>query len=200
MTIGASKPVRIWTICSEETYHALLQQGELVAELGRIDPDYAAAYCWLTEQLNTRLGTSVVTPWWGWHSWGGKRCGRPDLRSTAHMPRGAKSTLLELKLAASEVLLSQFEMWIRALNDDRVPESEADDSVYCVEERRIVYPQFPQGREPTNEERRASWERMFDLDFGCDQWWGPREERWIQACYPLLRLADVVSVQRFVAR
>jgi hypothetical protein len=124
MTIGPSDSVRIWTICSEETYRALLQQGELAAERGRIDPDYAEAYRWLTEQLNTRFGTAVVTPWWGWHSWGGKRCGRPDLRSTAHMPRGAKATLLELKLAASEVLLSDFQMWHCVLADQLI-ESEA---------------------------------------------------------------------------
>jgi hypothetical protein len=201
MATSATDSVRIRTICGEETYGELERRGELVADPRRVDPDYATVYRWMTDRLNARLGTAVSTPWWGWHSWGGKRCGRPDLRSSGLTTRGERSTLIELNLAASHVLLSQFEMWVAgALKDQLLEECEADARFYCFKERRVIYPQFPGGRAPTSDEKGASWERIFDLDFGGDEWWGPREGRWIQACYPVLRLADVVSVKRFVAR
>lgn len=194
--MSINKKVRLWTICGQGTFQQLKRHGELLADARRVDADYASAYRWMTVQVNKKVGASVTTPWWGWHSWG-KRHGRPDLRYADHMPRGTKSVRLELMIDSNEVVLSQFEMWIWVLDGGFVPERQAEDSRYSVREKRLIY---PQGRKPTARERRSSWQRIFDLRCGSVHYWGRHSERWIQACYPVLRISDVVSTKLFVAR
>lgn len=191
-----SEKTRIWTICGQDTFQELQGHGELLADPSRVVAEFSSAYRWMTVQVNKRLGTSVKTPWWGWHSWG-KRNGRPDLRCGNHMPRGTKSILLELMINSNEVVLSQFDMWNWALDGEFVPARQAEVWHYSVKERRRIY---PQGHVPTAKERRLSWQRIFDLRSGSVHYWGRHSERWIQACFPVLRVSDVVSTKLFVAK
>lgn len=188
--------IRIWTICGENAYQELVMRGELLADPGRIDPECLFAYRWMTDKLNESIYTEVKAPWWGWHSWG-KQNGRPDLRCDGHMPRGTESRLLELMLDPNEILLSHFEMWLRVLDDELVTQCGSDAPYYSLGAKRMIY---PQGHKPSLKEKLASWEQIFDLNFGCVIYWGRHSERWVQACFPLLRLSDVASAKPFVAR
>lgn len=145
----------------------------------------------MAEQMSMHgVHPRVRFPWWGWLRYG-SGSGKPDLRCSGLLPQGSLGVLLQLELARGEILLSQFEMWTWALNNAFVPEGYS-------------------GCEDAEQKQRlgtldqavieASWERMFNLCSGDDEFWGQRSNRWIQACFPVLRESDVRGCKRFTAR
>jgi hypothetical protein len=186
-------------ITEASLYEQLAREQELYVDRARCDPDVAAAYGWMCEQMRTRLPAyGGHLPWWAWASPpAGRR--RPDLRARqlyhAGWPAGTPCVRLELAVPAHEVLLSDFDEWHAVLNQSPLVATEAEwDAIEALPE--------PEGTAA----RRATWPRLFDLAAPPDTLWHARNGdvdtcvRVVQACFETLRLADVRVVTPFVAR
>jgi len=146
-------------------------------------------YIWMADKmLEKGITRKRTSPVWAWYKYDGKRK-KPDLRCSGHLPRGTKGVCIEFEACESEVLLSNFEQWHAVLNHWHLCESE-EENAYFEE-----YPQLL-----TETVVRKSWDRMFDLTFGSEDYWGPVDERWIQACVPILYNHQIHNVVRFIAR
>ncbi|PQO30576.1 hypothetical protein C5Y96_13985 [Blastopirellula marina] len=167
----------------------LFREGRLIADPQLECEVFERSYRWMVRQMAKR-SLHCQYPVWAWY----RHCNgrpRPDLRATGHLPPGTHGVLLQLNVESHRVLLSQFELWHCVLNNSHLSRSEADNKrVERREERGEV----------TQKEIEASWENIFDLKFGDYRYWGKLEERYIQACLPLLELSDVVKTTHFKAR
>jgi len=151
--------------------------------------DDKANYIWMADKmLEIGITNKRTYPVWAWYQYGGKRK-KPDLRCSGHLPRGTKGVCVEFDACESEVLLSNFDHWHCLLNNWYLCKNEEEDAYFKM------YPQLL-----TETVVRKSWDRMFDLTFGSEGLWGPMNERWIQACVPLVYNHQIRDVTRFVAR
>jgi hypothetical protein len=97
-------PRRLWMIAAASLYEQLVRVQALYVDPARCEPDFAAAYAWMCEQMSARLPAyGGHLPWWAWAvPPAGRR--RPDLRARqvyhAGWPAGAKCVRLELEVPA----------------------------------------------------------------------------------------------------
>lgn len=185
-----TRPIRIWTIQAQASRDRLIRNRMLVAEseICSGDPE-AIAYRWITRQVNSRLGSCCLSPVWAWRNWGGGEATEPNTLAEWHMPRGQVGYLIEIEICPTSIVLSQFEMWTWVLSGKPVPKGFSDfDNTAGMPADRVSKEQFF-----------CSWERIFDLSFGDEDFWGPKASRWVQVCLPELAYTSVVSETRFVA-
>ncbi|MBC7099393.1 DUF3841 domain-containing protein [Candidatus Bipolaricaulota bacterium] len=187
--------MRVWTIQPVEVLEQLEAEEVLYADLAYIPEEFRHAYDWMRAQMKRRiLGYRGHYPWWGWHS------PRPDLRRSGHLPRGTQGVCLELELDPHEVLLSDFDVWHVVLNRGYLALGEDEEEEWYQRLEAAV----PDSRirplpEPWWSDMLSSWERIFDLEaLAASEYW--RGERYIQATFEVLRLADVRKCKPFVAR
>jgi hypothetical protein len=186
----ARELIDIWTILPASAYERLLRDGALRGRWDLVDPDSVSAYRWMSDAMEARgLALSGRPPLWAWYAYDGLKRRRPDLRCTGHLPAGTRGVRLALRVAAAESLLSNFQMWHGVLNKRYLAASAADEA---------RFEQTDGAR--ADEMLRRSWEAIFDLDFGDDQYWGPKCTRQIQVCLARLAVGDVRRVDAFVAR
>lgn len=179
--------MRLWTIQREEAFRAFERRGVLRGDRERVDRDYRMAYDWMAEQMRRRIGEpppGCSAPVWAWHVWH-ERSARPDLRSTAHLPRGIAGVRIEFEAAPEKVLLSDFTRWHVVLNNGWLADSEAEDR---------AWEQNPPA------DIRQTWERIFDVGRGCTEYFGSIESRGVQAALWQVEWAQVRDVTKFVAR
>lgn len=165
--------------------------GVLSPAVAHVDQDFIDPYRWMIEQMAAR-GIDVPSsrfPIWAWRVARSVTRPRPDLRSSGHMPRGTPAVCIELDAPSELVLLSQFELWHGVLNGFFV----AKDKDEMDAHQRL----HPSRRAVTVQQ---SWSRIFDLEFGAVDHWGPVETRLIQACLPVLRREWVCLATPFRAR
>lgn len=192
VTSRGGETVRIWTIQEERLLGSLERRGYLTSSFERVDPDFLRAYRWVARRmLDAGVSRANKCPLWAWRSYHGRQHRKPDLRMSMHLPRGTRGVRIELEVTASQMLLSQFEMWVWILGGRFVPKNARE----WEEKERLR-----RAGRLTQESVRQSWERIFDLRFGDEGFWGPFEHRGIQACLPTLRLSDIRRIDRFVAR
>lgn len=195
--------MRLWTIQTEAAWNALNEPGELRGSIAYADPDFLPAYEWIAAQMTARIrppddGGSL--PVWGWQQFDGKRR-RPDLRQSAHLPRGERGVRIEIEMPDDELLLSDFELWHYVLNYWYLPGSERDAERFASTHGREV----PSWRKPPANPMvdrliRGSWERIFDLEWCERDIAAPRAEKSIQATFWRLDSAHVVRADSFIAR
>lgn len=107
---------------------------------------------------------------------------------------------LELELDPVEVLLSDFDAWHAVLNRGYLALSEEEDEAWYQRFEAAVPDRWAWPLpEPWHSDILSSWERIFDLETlaASEYWCG---ERYIQATFEALRLADVRKCTPFVAR
>ena len=80
----------------------------------KLEPQFEAAYEWLAEQMEQRIGKrpeGVRFPVWAWYQYGGKR--KSDLRKErwTNGEGGQRFVCLELEVPDGQVLLSDFGEW-----------------------------------------------------------------------------------------
>jgi hypothetical protein len=127
-----------------------------------------------------RLGRVVpapaehAAPVWAWVQYNGEARPRPDLRRTAHLPRGTRGVRLELVLPASCVLLSDFDLWHYVLNDGPIPVA--------------------------GSARGKNWDKVFDLDYHDPDVTLARSKKSIQAVFWEAPVSAVRAVDFFIAR
>lgn len=144
------------------------------------DPDdmheeiFKRPYEWMLNEYQKRIQRETHSLVWVW-------CQRPDLRHSAHMPRGTRSYLLHLKLDPTYVLVSDFFAWHLPLNEMNRP---LDLKEYASEE-----------------ERQRSWERIFDPSIALDpDFYSPDEHPVQQGVIDAIPLSAIVKERFFIAR
>lgn len=192
--------MKLWSIQTELAWERLRNVGYLRTDLAFVDVYFADAYRWLAEQMQERLGpppSGVEFPVWAWAQYDGVKKPRPDLRQAGHLPRGQIGILLECDCPAQDVLLSDFLTWHFVLNNWYLPTDQEDELAFEAKWGEIVT------KDATCAPlKQASWQRVLDLDW-CDpagEYTSPRHAKIIQATLWELRLSQVQSARRFVAR
>ena len=127
-------------------------------------------------------------PVWAWYVYDGKRK-KPDLLCSGHLSRGTKGVCIEFDASDGEVLLSNYEHWHCVLNNWYLYKNDEEDEHFEKNPQLL-----------TETVVRKSWDRMFDLTFGSEDLWGPMDQRWIQACVPIVFNHQIRNVKRFLAR
>ncbi|WP_013631056.1 DUF3841 domain-containing protein [Rubinisphaera brasiliensis] len=181
---SADARIRAWQIWPADAYEAVRSSEVIHANWSRSDPHYWPYYAWMSLRMRRRLKLDrSYPPLWLWVRYG-ERNPKPDLRCGWHLPRGEQGVLLTFEIPRERVLLSQFEMWNWVLNGSYIPAVQSDGS----------------DEKKTPQETMASWARIFELDFGDEEWWGPVENRQIQGCTPWIERSEILETRPFVAR
>ncbi len=122
----------LWTIRHRDEFHILMRDGILRADVDQVDKDFRLAYQWMGKQLAKKIEPPLgcVYPLWAWWRWQGGQHPRPDLRSSAHLPKGAPGVRIEFTIDLSEVLLSDFDAWHAVLNNHYYAPDEANYNTY----------------------------------------------------------------------
>ncbi|MBI4434186.1 DUF3841 domain-containing protein [Candidatus Uhrbacteria bacterium] len=183
--------IRLWTIQSERAWEVLQRDGVLRADGRYSDSGFRTAYRWMIAEMTKRVpGYSGRFPLWAWHT------PKPDLRHTAHVPRGQCAVRIECLLPRAEVLLSDFDGWHFVLNRLPFTWTKREDDAW---DQRLSLPYQLLSSELRSEVER-SWERAFELrrPRGSRAWLGNLDA--IQATFAELRMEDVVRVTPFVGR
>ena len=188
--------MKLWTIQEASFYDKLKTEGYIQAADFHVSGASFAVYFlpqykWLGRQMVLRgISPKPICPIWAWYKYDGVHK-KPDLRCSGHLPRGTKGVCIEYEAEDNMVVLSQFEMWSWILNDGYLPCSkQEDDEIEKLEKAGKLSLSCI----------RQSWERMFDLAFGCQDFWGNLDERWIQACVAGIHIDQVRRVQQFTAK
>lgn len=188
--LDAQGDVRVWSIQSSAVMEHLTSYGKLSGDLRRVSRLDRHAYSWMLSQYSRRIGTHATQSLvWGWYAYRGKTQRRPDLRKTMHLPRGSRGVLLDLSLDCSTLLLSQFEMWVWVMGGHYVPQD--FDELEWVEKS---------SKRLSRRKLENSWERIFNLSFGSEEFWGPMSLRAIQFVVPEICVNQIRRVTPFVAR
>lgn len=177
--------MRLWTIQPVAIWELIQREGSY-----RCDPalaidgkDWPDSYDWMAGQMCARIGPpppGVRWPAWAWEK-------KPDLRKSIGRNNTDPYARLTLEVPESDVILSEFEDWHFVLMDSYLALTEAESNA---------------NENATLEEREASWERIFDLDYVRDAWQGGggREERRVQATLWELRREHVWGAEVFMPR
>ena len=182
----------LWTIHPVSFWHHFNLAKCVRGSIDFVEEEDVDAYRWMLSMLQERTDAECGTsPIWAWHTYDGQTSRRPDLRSSGHLPRGSQGVRIELEICEESILLSQFEMWVWVMTQDYIPEGTLDFEEWHSRTRNSVSDQ---------QLCTKSWERIFDLQFGDPDFWGPHEERSIQACIGSISLDDVNRVDFFQAR
>ena len=136
--------MKLWTIQPEMVYQLVLDTGvyrcdpyqsDMLRPMDdalagkQLDPQFTAAYDWLTCQMEKRIGPApegVIYPVWAWYQFGDKQ--KPDLRKErwANGGPGEKYACILLEVPDREVLLSDFGAWHFVLNNWPISETEEE--------------------------------------------------------------------------
>ncbi|HEY0606752.1 MAG TPA: DUF3841 domain-containing protein [Herpetosiphonaceae bacterium] len=196
--------MKLWTIQTRDAWQKLQQQGCLRAELRYIDPNHLMSYQWMIDQARQRIGPAPAgcqSLIWAWYQWQNQSRRKPDLRFSAHLPKGTAGVRLELEVDDAQVLLSDFELWHHVLNYWYLPASKADDEAFAAELEQLGLPETKRKLNPAYDERiRRSWRRIFDLDWSDEYIARSRAQKSIQAVFWELHIEQVQHVQHFVAK
>ena len=160
----------------------------------------------MTGQMAKRLPPppfGATTPVWAWSQWHDWRQRRPDLRSRGHLPPGEPGVLLEFTAPATDVILSDFQLWHHALNYWYLPTNGADRREFdrYLQRRGLDYfRDKPVPDRAAHQRIQRSWEVIFDIDRALPGYSPARRNKAIQACLWAIPVAWVTRVTRFTGR
>ncbi len=195
--------MKLWTIQTEEAWRYLNQRGYLRCRRSDADRDFLPAYDWMAAQMTSRIGRSAsgaTLPLWAWLQYAGVKRKRPDLRRSAHLPRGTRGFRIEFTVDEDAVLVSDFELWHYVLNYWYLPRSEHDDIDFDSRHERPTYSWSDRPEHAVDDEIRGSWVRIFDINNIDEYVTCPPENKSLQSTLWQLDLTQVTTVDEFVAR
>lgn len=187
----------LWTLQPFSWWTILKENGKITADLAKIESDpnafyedrYNYAYGWLVEEMKQRLPVPrpypSAYPIWAWYQWDGVKRKAPDLRTVRHCEDVQQNVRIKFEIDDKLVLLSDYVSWHYILYDVLItrPDEESDEDDEDLDSELPSY---------TEEEKRKSWNQIFELDFSC-----PLEEAIIQATFWELKLEQVKEVKEF---
>ena len=185
--------IKLWTIQHIEAYHCLKETGILCAneEYLFCQDDLRFAYDWMVEQMRIKIGpppVGVGYPIWAWYQWEGERK-RRDLRFSGYAKRGTPMVQIEFEVEDRCILLSDFDGWHFVLNHSYLADNEEDfDSFYASK------------AENAQDQIRASWDKIFDLERYVPDWDCPKDEMSVQATLWQVHISQVKKVEFFNAK
>jgi hypothetical protein len=188
-----SELMRVWTIQRAGCWELFQKRGVLRGDGRRVCHHFRPAYRWLMTQAHQRLpGYQGGFPIWFWHS------PKPDLRHSAHVPRGERGVRIEIEIPRDRMLLSDFNTWHCVLNRWHLSRSWRESRDW---DRRVKgYDQFIGPLPPLLEaELQATWDRVFDFDLlRRARIWGPIDQ--IQGVTEYVMLTEVRRIEEFIGR
>ncbi|GHO60081.1 DUF3841 domain-containing protein [Ktedonobacter robiniae] len=205
----------VWTIQSLHVWEMLQRDGILYGPDTKLlqfdDPtewQIKVAYNWLVQQMEKKIGPRPQPeryPLWAWYQYDGEKRRRPDLRGPYHLQSGTKGVRIEFDIAEDQILLSDIDDWIIALNYGYLCHTEGENEAFYAKHQRSGFiEQLGQYlQEPYHSQMLKSWERIFDLDYASDSNWGSgktRAEKKIQGTFWQLSLEQVRKVTFFTSR
>lgn len=192
----------LWTIQHIDAWETAERAGVLRASPEhtqanhRVTADlFGPAYQWLIEEMQRRVGEpppGVTYPVWAWAQCG-SRGAKPNLTEPGHLAPETRGVCIEFELPPERVLLSDFDLWHFVFGQDTYIPSSLEEMELLDEWEvtdRDVY---------TAAEIRASWNRIFDLDFAARDIAAPRNDKWIQGTVWEVPLHTVRAVGEFIA-
>lgn len=199
--------MKLWTIQTIEWYEEFKKNGIIYGEKQFVDPDYIFGYEWLIKQMEQRIGPRPISegfPLWAWHTWDSVKKQKPDLRSTAHFPKGTKGVRIEIEKDPKDVLLSDFDLWHFPLAYYYyIGKSEEDCNRFDthLQSKGFAFNDdyFDLSLE-LQEEIQQSWERVFDLTLNDPFITYKSEDKVIQATFWSLSIDEVKKVDFFTSR
>ena len=200
----------LWTIQSIAAWKILQREKVLFADQ-RYSLDLCLdAYRWLVKQMERRIGPrpeNTSLPLWAWYQWGDVKRRKPDLRFSAHLPKGQRGVRIEFEQSDKGVLLSDFVLWHYVLNYSYLPRTIADDEAFDAEfdaelsKHNLSF--FETKHLPVrayHQRIEKSWEHIFDLDWFAEDITHPVDKKSIQATFWQLHFDQIRDVQFFTAR
>ena len=183
----------LWTIQHEEAYREFERSGVLVAneEFLFCGDDLRFAYDWLSNQMRDRIGQppeGIRYPVWAWYQWEGKRK-RRDQRLAGYAKRGTPLVQITFEVDVDSFLLSDFDAWHNVLANQYVANDEADWDRF-----------YEHNPHPEQCDVEPSWERIFDITRFVPNWDCDPERKSIQATLWKIDIAQVKSVEHFLAK
>ena len=193
--------MRLWTIQGIEIYEQLQRDGVAYCTKPSWsdEPNFMKAYHWMAEQMKHRIGEPSIKgieyPTWAWYQYNSAKANKPP-RSFSNIPEGI-STYMEIEIPDNEVLLSDFNNWLAALNqcplNDWKRIDKATDLLDKEAGRRLQFDEYPI---EIQREIEKSWEAVFDLnrrdkDVGRTH----KRNRSIQATFWMLKQEHIISFE-----
>ncbi len=198
--------IKLWTIQNAEGWNELQTEGILTGKLEYIDPDFKDGYDWMKVQMNKHIGQSKQDnqyPIWAWYQANDISNKRPDLRASGYLPKNSIGYRIEFEKELNEILLSDFYLWDSSPLYHRVyiGSSETDELKFKESLNKLgedtTFKNLPLNIKNKIEK---SWEKIFDLHFTTKDFGFPIEKKKIQATFWILKLSEVIIVDKFIAR
>lgn len=197
----------LWSIQSAKAWKELQSSGILHSNARYALDGFAPAYEWMGEQMDKRLPVqrpaADALPLWAWYQYNGAQKRKPDLRRAGHLPHGERGVRIEFEIDDNLVLLSDFDLWHYVLNYWYLPVSTDRAEDFETRLARLglsFYTTKPLSNPVLDEEIKASWNRIFDLEWAEADISAPRAQKSIQATFWELPLQSVSQADEFVAR
>ncbi|ATF14877.1 DUF3841 domain-containing protein [Brevibacillus sp. HB1.4B] len=167
-----------WTLQNQEVWELARERGFLQGD--RKHAMFPKEYEWMIHQMKKRVAKyRGEYPIWLWVD-------KPDLRRTGYFESGVQFVRIKVELDEQDVLLSDYDEWHMVLNNDFLANSEQE------------YEEYHQGKGTISKEE--SWERIFAWNRKRDSSWDAYEDRELQGTTGKIDIANVKSVEYFLAR
>ncbi len=196
----------LWTIQSIAAWKTLQREQVLFSDQRYSEDLFLDAYRWMSEQMECRIEPrpeNTSLPLWAWYQWDNAKRRKPDLRSSAHLPKGQRGVRIEFEQSDKEVLLSDFDLWHYVLNYWYLPRTVADGEAFEAElsEHNLSFFEMkPLPVRAYHQRIEDSWDRIFDLDWAEEEISDPFSKKSIQATFWKLHFDQIRDVQFFTAR
>lgn len=163
-----------WTIQHIDAWEQAKMKGVLAGDSAWAYKGFEEAYQWMMDQMTKRLECPRCYPIWLWTK-------RPDLRRRWYAEKGTTFILLEVSLAESKVLLSEYYHWYRVLYNS--PLELYDDELV---------------------DKEVSWERIFNLEIIKTSQFlfitNKDKSLYLQGVTPAIPIDNIKPIKTFVTR
>lgn len=124
--------MQLWSIREPVELEQLRQQGYLITNPKLVDPDFLAAYRWISKELEKKTPKphpDCQFPIWAWQCWDSTRSCRPDLR-VRWGEAGKALVRIGFEIPDDLVLLSDFQLWHFVLNRFFLPKNQQEEDCF----------------------------------------------------------------------
>ncbi|MFZ1790003.1 MAG: DUF3841 domain-containing protein [Saprospiraceae bacterium] len=198
--------LKLWSIQESYKLQEIESEGRLICLENKFSQDWDDEYKWMAKQMSVRLGKSEFEnqyPIWSWYQYFDSKRPKPDLRLSAHLPRGTKAIRIEFEKSPTDVLLSDFIMWHFPLSyksfigNNRLDDNQFERNLKKLGLHKTEFAQLP---EPIKTEIEMSWYKIFDMEFTNKDYTNAMAEKKIQACCWEIRKEEIIEITEFIAK